>query len=313
MKMDESSKDFVLDDTESHVHKTYIYKYPIEHVYKALTNKELLAKFSEYKVNIKFSLNDTTLDDEGNEISLNINNQLPIVMRIINVIKSKYYYQIKIKVIKYPIECAAFTITIELFWDTIKEVTIFIGQINVSKSSSRDKIISLLNNKKLFFIEEFEEYLKNTTKNLEQDESILVNKNIDIIIKFINEIQNIQLLLNMPNTEVSNEGNNIIKVVDKNNNNIIRLIQREQKIENSNYNLILESFDSIKFVPLQSMEIQLIKITDDSTLIIYKNIIPEYIPYNILASNSANKKKILKKVKKILENNYNPKEKEDNK
>jgi hypothetical protein len=117
----------------------------------------------------------------------------------------------------------------------------------------------------------------------------------------------------MPNTEVSNEGNNIIKVVDKNNNNIIRLIQREQKIENSNYNLILESFDSIKFVPLQSMEIQLIKITDDSTLIIYKNIIPEYIPYNILASNSANKKKILKKVKKILENNYNPKEKEDNK
>ena len=105
----------------------------------------------------------------------------------------------------------------------------------------------------------------------------------------------------MPNTEISNEGNNIIKVVDKNNNNTIRLIEREKKIEDSNYTLYLESFDSLLPMPLQSMQIQLVKVNDNTTLIIYKHIILDYIPYNALRSNSGMKQKILKKIKKILE------------
>ena len=106
----------------------------------------------------------------------------------------------------------------------------------------------------------------------------------------------------MPKSEISIEGNNIIKIVDKNNNNIIRLIQREKKVDDSNYTLYLESFDSLISMPLQSMQIQLVKIDENSTLIIYKHIILDYIPYNALRSNSGNKQKILKKVKKKLEN-----------
>jgi hypothetical protein len=123
--------------------------------------------------------------------------------------------------------------------------------------------------------------------------------NIDEFWNFVLKLQNIQMFLNIPNTEVSNEGNNIIKFVDKNNNNIIRLIMREKKIEDSNYTLFLESFDSVLTMPLQSMQIQLVKVNDNSTLIIYKHIILDYIPYNALLSNSGNKQKILKKVKKI--------------
>ena len=54
-------------------------------------------------------------------------------------------------------------------------------------------------------------------------------------------------------------------------------------------------------MPLQSMQIQLVKVNDNVTLIIYKHIILDYIPYNALRSNSGNKQKILKKIKKILE------------
>ena len=54
-------------------------------------------------------------------------------------------------------------------------------------------------------------------------------------------------------------------------------------------------------MPLQSMQIQLVKVNDNATLIIYKHIILDYIPYNALRSNSGNKQKILKKLKKILE------------
>ena len=136
---------------------------------------------------------------------------------------------------------------------------------------------------------------------MEQDESVLVNVPIDNFWNFITQLQNIQLFINMPNTEISNEGNNIIKVVDKNNNNTIRLIEREKKIENSNYTLYLESFDSLLPMPLQSMQIQLVKVNDNTTLIIYKHIILDYIPYNALRSNSGMKQKILKKIKKILE------------
>lgn len=299
--MVDSSNIFVLGDFESHINKTYIYNYPIDEVYKAFTDKELLLKICEYKIHISNTLRDTFIEDEGNEISVVISGKHTIILKIIKVTKSKYYYQIKAKTIQHPLEYIPFTINFELFWDSIKEVTIFNGQINISKSSSQEKVISIFKQANIFPCEEIDEYLKGTVKNLEQDESILVNINIDKFWEFILQLQNIQMFLNMPNTEVSNEGNNIIKFVDKSNNNIIRLIEREKKVEDSNYTLYLESFDSVLPMPLQSMQIQLVKVTDNSTLIIYKHIILDYIPYNALRSNSGNKQKILKKLKKILE------------
>lgn len=298
--MVDSSNYFVLEDFESHVNKTYIYNFPIEEVFKAFTDKELILKIFEYKFHVVSSLTDNFFDDEGNEITFNINKHI-IIIKIIKVIKSKYYYQVKAKTIQHPLEYTPFTMNFEFFWDSIKEVTIFNGQINVSKSTSQEKIISAFKQAKIFPTEEIDEYLKNTVKNLEQDESVLVNINIDKFWNFIIQLQNIQLFLSMPNTEIINEGNNIIKVTDKNNNNIIRLIQREKKTEDSNYTLYLESFDSNITMPLQSMQIQLVKVNNDATLIIYKHIILDYIPYNALRSNSGNKQKILKKIKKILE------------
>lgn len=300
--MIDSSNVFILEDFESNINKTYIYNFPIEEVYKAFTDKDLILKLFEYKIFISNSLRDTFIEDEGNELSIIINGKHTIILKIIKVTKSKYYYQIKAKTIQQSLEYVPFTISFELFWDTVKEVTIFNGQINILKSSSEEKAISIFKEVKIFPTEEIDEYLKNKVKNLEQDESILVNVNIEEFWNFILELQNIQMFLNIPNTEVSNEGNNIIKFVDKSNNNIIRLIMREKKIEDSNYTLFLESFDSILTMPLQSMQIQLVKVDDNSTLIIYKNIILDYIPYNALISNSGNKQKILKKIKKILEN-----------
>lgn len=299
--MVDSSNVFVLEDFESHINKTYIYNFPIEEVYKAFTDKELILKICQYKIHISNSLRDTFIEDEGNELSVVINGKHTIILKIIKVIKTKYYYQIKAKTIQHPLEYIPFTINFELFWDSIKEVTIFNGQINISKSSSQEKVISLFKQAKIFPTEEIDEYLKNTVKNLEQDESILVNIDIDKFWNFITQLQNMQLFLNMPNTEINMEGNNIIKVVDKNNKNIIRLIEREKKIEDSNYTLYLESFDTLLPMPLQSMQIQLVKVNDNTTLIIYKHIILDYIPYNALRSNSGMKQKILKKIKKILE------------
>ena len=63
-------------------------------------------------------------------------------------------------------------IHLEFFWDSMKEVTIFNGQINIAKTTNQLKLISELKQKNIFKLEEIEEYLKNNVKNLEQDESI---------------------------------------------------------------------------------------------------------------------------------------------
>ena len=297
--MIDTSDYFVLADYQNLINKTYIFNFPIEEVFKAFTDKDLILKIYDYQFNVLNSIKDDCI--EGNEITI-AKNKYIFTLKIDKVIKTKDYCQIKGKTIQHPLEYKPIILNIELFWDSIKEVTVFNGQINMSKSTSEVEIIDFFKDAKIFPAKEIDEYLKSTVKNLEQDESIIVNVNIDNFWKFITQLESIQLFLSMPKSEISIEGNNIIKIVDKNNNNIIRLIQREKKVDDSNYTLYLESFDSLISMPLQSMQIQLVKINENSTLIIYKHIILDYIPYNALRSNSGNKQKILKKVKKKLEN-----------
>ena len=308
--MIDSTNFFVLEDFESQINKTHIFNFPIEEVFKAFTDRDLLLKIFPYQLYLYNILGETFIEDEGNEISFLVNGKDRLVLKIIKVTKSQYYYQIKAKTTQYPLEYVPFTIHLEFFWDSIKEATIFNGQINIAKSTSEIKFISDLKKMDFFKTEIIDEYLKNNVRNMEQNESILVNASIDKSWSFCTQMKNIQLFVNMPNFEISNEGNNILKLVDKNSNNFVRLIEREKKVENSNYTLYLESFDSLMSAPLQSMQIQLIKVNENTTLLIYKHIILDYIPYNALQSNSGNKQKILKKIKKLIENKEKEKGKE---
>ena len=300
--MIDSASFFVLEDFETQINKTYTFNFPIEEVYKAFTDRDLILKLFPYQFHLHNSLGDTLIEDEGNEISVLIKGKERLVFKIVKVKKSLNYYQIRAKTVQHPLEYVPFSINLEFFWDTIKEATIFNGQINIAKTTKQLKFISDFKKMNIFPMEEIDEYLKNNVKNLEQNESILVNVSIDKLWDFCKQMKNIQLFISLPNTEIINEGNNIIKLIDKSNNkNFIRLIQREEKIEDSNYALFLESFDSLVNAPLQSMQIRLIKVNDNTTLIIYKHIMLDYIPYNALLSNSGNKQKILKKIKKLLE------------
>ncbi len=292
---------FVSEDFESHINKTYSYNFPLNEVFRAFTDLDLLLKLYNYKIQISNSSQEPFIEEEGSEISILINSNQKIILRITKITKSQYFCLIKAKSIQYPLDLIPFSVDLEFYWDSREEVTIFNGSIYLAKSTSQDKIISLFKKYKIFPAEEIDEYLKNNVKNLEQDESILINTSIDKIINFVSQLQNIQLFINIPNTEIINEGNNILKVVDKSNNNFIRLLKREKRNDESNFTMYLENFDSLVLMPLQSMQIQLIKVNDNSTLIIYKHIVLDYIPYNALKSNSANKQKILKKIKKILE------------
>ena len=228
--MIDSTNFFVLEDFETQINKTYTFNFPIEEVYKAFTDRDLILKLFPYQFHLYNLLGETFIEDEGNEISIIIKGKERLVFKIIKVTKSQNYYQIRAKTIQHPLEYVPFTIQLEFFWDTIKEATIFNGQIKVAKTNQQLKFISDFKKMNIFPLEEIDEYLKNNVKNLEQNESILVNVSIDKLWDFCKQMKNIQLFISLPNTEIINEGNNIIKLVDKNNNkNFIRLIQREKK------------------------------------------------------------------------------------
>ena len=216
--MIDSTSFFVLEDFETQINKTYTFNFPIEEVYKAFTDRDLILKLFPYQFHLYNLLGETFIEDEGNEISIIIKGKERLVFKIIKVTKSQNYYQIRAKTIQHPLEYVPFTIQLEFFWDTIKEATIFNGQIKVAKTNQQLKFISDFKKMNIFPLEEIDEYLKNNVKNLEQNESILVNVSIDKLWDFCKQMKNIQLFISLPNTEIINEGNNIIKLVDKNNN-----------------------------------------------------------------------------------------------
>jgi hypothetical protein len=119
--MIDSSNVFVLEDFESHINKTYIYNFPIEEVYKAFTDKELILKICQYKIHISNSLRETFIEDEGNELSVVINGKHTIILKIIKVIKSKYYYQIKAKTIQHPLNISLLQLILNFFGILLKE------------------------------------------------------------------------------------------------------------------------------------------------------------------------------------------------
>lgn len=297
----DSSTQFVLEDFESQINRTYVFHFPIEEVCKALTNKEVISKSFQNRLIFKENVKDSFLEEEGNEISFDTYKKHTISLKVVKVVKTKEYFQVKLNSIHHQLEFISFSLVMELFWDSFKDVTIFNGQVTISKSSLQEDMVNSLKKEKFFPVEEIDAYLKNTVKNLEQNESILVQTSIENLWNFLNQLQNISFFLNMPETDISNEEDNIIKITDKNNKNVIRLVRKEEKINDSTYILYLYSFDSLIAMPLQSIQIHLVKVNENITLIIYKHIMQEYIPYDALKSNSGCKQRILKKIKKILE------------
>ena len=101
--MIDSTNFFVLEDFESQINKTHIFNFPIEEVFKAFTDRDLLLKIFPYQLYLYNILGETFIEDEGNEISFLVNGKDRLVLKIIKVTKSQYYYQIKAKTTQYPL------------------------------------------------------------------------------------------------------------------------------------------------------------------------------------------------------------------
>ena len=290
--------DKLLPTNGGHINECYTYHDPLEKVYESITNINIVSKILLPNIKINEILRETKIDDENNEIKITIINQ-NFTLKTTNSQKLKNIYSFNLRCIHYPLCYCPFEILMQVFWDSIEKVTILHTRITVDDSPHQKELIDFFINNPFPF-KNIEKYLKKTIKNLEENESIFINKDIIKVWDFLHILDNLKFFFPM-NIEIYEE-NNIIKIIDVNSKNEIKLIKNEI-VENLYGNMILqlEMCESNIPMPKQRIEISLIKVKDNLTLIEFKHIILEYISYDALQSNSTDKQKTLKKVKKILE------------
>ena len=290
--------DKLLPTNGGHINECYTYHDPLEKVYESITNINIVSKILLPNIKINEILRETKIDDENNEIKITIINQ-NFTLKTTNSQKLKNIYRFNLRCIHYPLCYCPFEILMQVFWDSIEKVTILHTRITVDDSPHQKELIDFFINNPFPF-KNVEKYLKKTIKNLEENESIFINKDIIKVWDFLHILDNLKFFFPM-NIEIYEE-NNIIKIIDVNSKNEIKLIKNEI-VENLYGNMILqlEMCESNIPMPKQRIEISLIKVKDNLTLIEFKHIILEYISYDALQSNSTDKQKTLKKVKKILE------------
>ena len=295
-------------DTECQISEYHIFHDPLDSVYNAFISLNLISSVYKNQIKIENVKRNTTLDDEGNEITFVSKNNNSFTFRIENTVKSKYQYSFNLKCIFYPPFLSPFTIFLHFYWDTISEVTVFHGEIAFEDSQFKNNMVALFKERGIFPIHQINEFLKKTVSNLEESESITINDSNEKVWNFIAAVDNLKYFFHMKKIEIQSQNNQIIKIIDLTSKNEIKLIRKENICPNKiKMQLTLELFDSLIPMPKQLIEISSIQIKSDVTLVIFKHTILEYIPYDALRSNSFEKQKILRNIKRKLELNIEKK------
>ena len=250
--------------------------------------------------------NNTTITEEGNEFEIINNNGYKVKMKVVKSINNSYFKSFTHDLIEKPTLLAGFSATYNFYFDSIQNVSILqieiITKDTLYKTSIADQMKDHTNQK--FKI--IGDYLKENIKNIEQEESISINKDINFVWIFFIDYNNIKYLFNN-NFEIRMlyDKENEIEIIDKEKKNKIKvMISLNENKENENEKeMLLQIISSIVPVPKQRIIMKLIKINNFHTMIIFKHEIMQYLDYNIIKSYSFVKKKALWDIKTLLEKN----------
>ena len=164
---------------------------------------------------------------------------------------------------------------------------------------------------RVYMCQSVENYLMKTLKNLEENESISINRSINDTWNFITDINNQKLFCSSQNVTVKKQGENKLDIIDNDTKCLSTFLinKNGENEDKKQYNLeLITSTDSL---PKQRIEMILVKMGENQTFLIFKHIILEFIAFDILMSYSPLKKKKLKTIKNFLEENQQTKKEEN--
>ena len=280
----------------------YIFHFPLDEVYNFFRTPNLILNTFFQKAKITSILPDSKLDEIGNTISIIWDNSHNFIFKVENATSLPYFKSFTHKSLNNPPFFSDFKNTFSFYWNSSDKVTIFKFVSTQENTKFKNIIGEDIYNDKDYICCCAENYLIENIKNLEENESISISKPILNVWEFISNINN-QIYF-YPNDVVK------INIINQDHFEVIEISNKFiysfkiTKIENNedNKELICELINQSKAnLPKQKVLMKLIRIDDNKCFFIFKHIILEYIPFDILMSISDVKKKILKKIKNIIE------------
>ena len=262
----------------------YIFHSPLDKVYNIFRTPSLHCCIFFQNLSLISMKKDTSFDESGNEITVELNKKYQYKFVVENVINLPYYKSFTHKSTSHPPSATDFVNTYGFYWNSTDKSTIFKFTGEQEESENPNILLNYIMENKLYMCQSVENYLMKTLKNLEENESISINRSINDTWNFITDIKNQKLLCSNQNVTV--------KKIDENKIN-------NENDDKKHYNLeLISSTDSL---PKQKIEMILVKMGENQTFLIFKHIILEFIAFDILMSYSPLKKKTLKVIKNILE------------
>jgi hypothetical protein len=251
---------------------------------------------------------DSSFDESGNEITVELNKKYQYKFLVDNVINLPYYKSFTHKSISHPSTTTDFINTYGFYWNSTDKSTIFKFTGEQEESENPNIILNYIMENRVYMCQSVENYLMKTLKNLEENESISINRSILDTWNFITDINNQKLLCSNQNVTVKKQGENKLDIIDNDTKCLSTFLisKNGDNEDKKQYNLeLITSTDSL---PKQRIEMILVKMGENQTFLIFKHIILEFIAFDILMSYSPLKKKKLKTIKNCLEENEQNKE-----
>ena len=231
---------------------------------------------------------------------------IKIKIKIENIIEEENYKYISHKSIDVPSDMSPFIIKVSLFFCTVHQQTeMIIKIIYIDKSKTNFIFDNFYENQENIF-KNIEKYIENNFKELEQSESICIEKSSDEVWNFLikDNYSNLKILLGNHATIKATSIPNEIEVVHFTRNNNVKIMINKIKDYNERY-LLLQIVSSSVPIPSQNISIKIININNKSCFLFFIHKMKQFISSDIINNYSLIKQKTLWLLKSIIENELN--------
>ena len=202
----------------------YIFHSPLDKVYNIFKHPSLHCNIFFQNLSLISMKKDSSFDESGNEIIIELNKKYQYKLVVDNVINLPYYKSFTHKSISHPSSTTDFINTYGFYWNSTDKSTIFKFTGEQAESENPNIILNYIMENKLYMCQSVENYLMKTLKNLEENESISINRSINDTWDFITDINNQKLFCTNQNVTVKKQGDNKIEILDNDTKSISTFI-----------------------------------------------------------------------------------------